>query len=162
MRLGGIDDVVIVIEPMADQGLDQLRRMLAVAVDEQHGAEAGVVEPGKQRRFLTEIARQRHHLDVERIRRQAARDAKRVVGAAVVDIDDFAGERAARRELLRDLDQPRMQALERGGFVVERHHDRQARGGAGRRRAGAAAARAQDVFLLGPGAHLLNSSMAYL
>ena len=65
VRLGGIDHVAAVIEPMADQCLDQSRRMLAVAVDEQHGAEPGVIEAGEQRRFLAEIARQRHHLDVE-------------------------------------------------------------------------------------------------
>ena len=41
--------------------------MLAVAVHEQDGAEAGVIEPGEQRRFLAEIARQRNHLNVERV-----------------------------------------------------------------------------------------------
>ena len=56
MSFGGIDDVAIVIEPMADQRLDQRRRMLAVAVDEQHRATAGMVEAGEQRRLLAEIA----------------------------------------------------------------------------------------------------------
>ena len=65
MRFGGIDDVATVIEPVPDQRLDQSRRMLAVAVDEHHGAEPGMIEAGEQRRLLAEIARQRHHLDVD-------------------------------------------------------------------------------------------------
>ncbi len=156
MRLGGIDHVVIVIEPMADQRFDQLRRMLAVAVDEQDGAEPGVVEAGQERRLLAEIARQRHHLDVERGGRQRARDGQRVVGAAVVDIDDFAGEPARRGKLLRHLDQAGVHARQRSGFVVGRNHDRQARGGAGQGGA------AQGISLVGPGAHLFDSSKAYL
>ncbi len=57
LRLGGVDHVAIVIEPVADQRFDQIRRMLAVAIDEQHGAAPGMIEAGKQRRLLAEIAR---------------------------------------------------------------------------------------------------------
>ena len=67
VRLGGIDHVVAVIEPARDQRVDQVGRMLAVAVHEQHGAEPGMVEAGEQGGLLAEIARQRDHLDVERI-----------------------------------------------------------------------------------------------
>ena len=67
MRLRGIDDVVAVIDPVVHQPLDQVGRMLAVAVHEHHGAAAGMVEPGHQGGFLAEIARQRHHLHVERV-----------------------------------------------------------------------------------------------
>ena len=122
--LGGVDHVVAVIEPMANQLFDQRRRMLAVAVDEHHGAEPGVVEAGQQRRFLAEIARQRHHLHVEPVGRKGARDGERVVGAAVVHIDDFAGERACPLQILRDVGEPRMQAFEAGALVVERNNDR--------------------------------------
>ena len=38
MRLRGEDDVVAVVEPVADQCLDQVGRMLAVGIHEQHGA----------------------------------------------------------------------------------------------------------------------------
>ena len=69
--------------------------MLAVAVDEEHGAAPGMIEAGEQRRLLAEIARQRHHLDVERVGRQAAGDGERAVAAAVVDIDHFAGRASA-------------------------------------------------------------------
>ena len=89
MRLGGVDDVVAVIEPIADELLDQRRRMLSVAVHEQHGAEAGVIEAGEQRRLLAEIARQRDDLDVETVGREFARSGERRVAAAVVDIDDL-------------------------------------------------------------------------
>ncbi len=92
MRLRRVDHVVAVIDPVRDQLFDQRRRMLAVAVHEQHRAAAGMVEAGHQRGLLAEIARQRHHLEVERVGGQAARDRQRVVGAAVVDIDHFAGE----------------------------------------------------------------------
>ena len=95
MRLRRIDDVVAVIDPVRDQLFDQARRMLAVAVHEQHRAAPGMVQPRHQRGFLAEIARQRHHLDVERVGGKRARDRKRGVGAAVVDIDHFAGEAVA-------------------------------------------------------------------
>ena len=76
MRLCRIDDVVAVIDPVADQLLDQGRRMLAVAVHEQHRAAPRMVEPRHQGGFLAEIARQRHHLNVERVGLQGARDAR--------------------------------------------------------------------------------------
>ena len=128
MRLGGIDHVIAAIEPVADQRFDQRRRMLAVAVDEQNRAEPGMIEAGEQRRLLAEIARQRDHLHVERVRRQGAGDGQRVVAAAVVDIDHFAGQRALGAESARDFDEPRVQTRERGRFVVERNHDREAGG----------------------------------
>src|SRR3984957_21153111 len=53
--LCGEDDIVALIEPMADQRLDQGRRMLAVAVHEQDGAETGMIEAGRERRFLAEV-----------------------------------------------------------------------------------------------------------
>src|SRR5262249_39946371 len=56
MRLGGVNDVVAAIEPMPDQRFDQRWRVLAVAVHEQHRTEPGVIEAGKQRRLLAEIA----------------------------------------------------------------------------------------------------------
>src|SRR5262249_42905120 len=62
MCLGGIDDVVTAIEPVCDQFSDQRRRVLPVGVHKQYRTVAGVIEPGKQRRFLAEIARQRYHL----------------------------------------------------------------------------------------------------
>ena len=127
MRLGGVDHVVAVIEPMADTSCStSVGRMLAVAVHEQHGAEARVVEPGEQRRLLAEIARQRDHLDVERLRRQPLRDAERGVAAAVVDIDDLGREAARLAQAAGDLDEPVVQGGKPVGLVEHRHHDRQA------------------------------------
>jgi hypothetical protein len=51
-----------------------------------------MVEAGHQGGLLAEIARQRNHLDIERVGRKIACDGKRIVAAAVIDIDDFAGE----------------------------------------------------------------------
>ena len=66
--------------------------MLTVAVDEQDGVEAGVIEAGEQRRLLAEVARQRDDLHIERCRRQAAGDCESVIATAVVDVDHFAAE----------------------------------------------------------------------
>ena len=79
MRLGGIDDVVAAIEPMADQRFDQRGRVLPVAIHEKHSAARGVVEAGRECRLLAEIAGQRQHLHVERCRRQRARNLQRIV-----------------------------------------------------------------------------------
>ncbi len=124
MGLGGEDDVIAAVEPMADQGFDQRRRVLAVAVHEQHGVEAGMVEAGEEGRFLAEVARQRHDLDVQRARGQALRDRQGLVAAAVVDINHLAGERAGGAQLTGDVDELGMQARQRAGLVVQRNDDR--------------------------------------
>ena len=108
---------------MPDQHFDQARRVLAVAVHEQHGAEPGVVEAGKQRRLLTEVARERKHLHVEDVGRQVARDRRGRIAAAVVDVDDLDMERARRLEPRHRLGDARVQPREPGRFVVHRHHD---------------------------------------
>ena len=54
--LRGIDDVIAVIQPVPHQRLYQRRRMLAVTIHEQHGAEAGMIETGQQGGLLAEIA----------------------------------------------------------------------------------------------------------
>jgi len=56
MSLGGIDHIVAALDPMFDQLLDQIRRMLTVAVHEQHCAAPGMVQSRHQRGFLAEIA----------------------------------------------------------------------------------------------------------
>jgi hypothetical protein len=127
--LGRIDDVVALVEPMRDQGLDQGRRMLAVAIHEQERAVARVVEAGEQRGLLAEIARQRHHLHVEDIGGQCARDRQGIVRAAVVDIDDLAGKLARLPQSRRDLGEPRVQVAQVFAFVEHRHDQRQPGGG---------------------------------
>src|SRR5262249_16811143 len=103
VRLGGVDDIEAAIEPMADQRLDQGGRMLAVAVHEQHRAEAGVIEAGEERRLLAEIARERNDLDVEINGGKSARRFEGGVAAAVVDIDHLARETADGLEPAGDL-----------------------------------------------------------
>ena len=101
MRLGGVDHVIAVIEPMADELVDQIGRMLAVAVDEQHRAVARMFEAGEQGGFLAEIARQRNHLHVDAAGGQGARDRKSIVARSVVDIDEFATKPARALQLAR-------------------------------------------------------------
>ena len=112
---------------MADQRLDQARRMLAVAIHEQHRAQPCVVEAREQRRLLAEIARQRHHLDVCARGRQRLRDLERRIPAAVVDIDDLRLQAAGLAQATGDLGDPLVQCGEPAGLVEQRHDDRQAR-----------------------------------
>jgi hypothetical protein len=111
---------------MGDELLDQGRRVLAVAVHEQDGAEAGMVEAGEQRRFLAEIARERDDLDIERIGGQGARCGERPVAAAVVDIDHLDREAAGRLERPGGLDDAGVQGGEVPRLVEQGHHDRKA------------------------------------
>ena len=64
--------------------------MLAVAVHEQDGAKARVIETGKERCFLAEIARERNGLHIECFCRKTLRYGERGVAAAVIHVDDFA------------------------------------------------------------------------
>ena len=123
MRLRGVDDVVAVLLPVAHQRLDQRRRVLPVAVHEQHGAATRVIEAGGERRLLAEIARQRDHLHVERCCRKIAREAERVVAAAVVDVDHLDREAARVGQVARHLGQALVQARQALRLVVERNHD---------------------------------------
>ena len=141
VRLGGVDHVVAVIEPARDQRLDQIGRMLAVAVHEQHGAEPGVIETGEQRGLLAEIARQRDHLHVERIGDERMGDLAGGVGAAVVDVDDFGAQPARGLEPARHGGDALVQGGEALGLVEYRHDDRQAGRGRRSRRGGAGFAR---------------------
>ena len=125
VRLGGIDHIEAAFDPVADQLLDQGGRMLAVAVHEQHRAEPGMVQPRHQRRFLAEIARQRHHLDVEPVGAKPARDVERRVGAAVIDIDDLAAEAVALPQRLRQRAEPLVQKGQPGCLIIEGDDDRQ-------------------------------------
>jgi len=124
MRFRGIDDIIAAIDPVTDQLFDQGRRMLAVAVHEQHGAPPCMVQPRHQGRFLAEIARQRHHLHVERIRCEAIGNCERRIGAAVVDIDDLAGKAVAPPEHARQIPDPLMQSREPRRLVINRNDDR--------------------------------------
>src|SRR5207237_4137590 len=92
MCLGRIDYVITAIDAVTDKLLDQIRRMLTIAVHEQDGPATGMVQSRHQSGFLAEIARQRDHLNIERIGRKPTRDGEGGIGAAVIDIDDLAVE----------------------------------------------------------------------
>ncbi len=126
VRLGGVDDVVAVIEPVPDQLIDECRRMLPVAVHEQHRAAAGMVETGKQRRLLAEVARERDDLHVEPVGGKGLCRGQRRVAAAVVDIDHLGGQAAPAPEPSRHLDKAGVQGRDVRRLVEQRHHDGQA------------------------------------
>ena len=126
MRLGGIDHVVAAIDPVADQLLDQVGRMLTVAVHEHDRAAPGMVQSRHQGGFLAEIARQRHHLNVERIGLERPRRSASVASVrAVIDIDDLAREAVTLPQRPGERDQTFMQSRKPGRLVKDGHDDRQ-------------------------------------
>ncbi len=84
-----------------------------------------MVQPRHQGGLLAEIAGQRHHLNIERIGGKPARNAERRVGAAIVDIDDLAGQRVAPPQRLCRFANSLVQKCQPGRLVVHGYHDRQ-------------------------------------
>jgi hypothetical protein len=83
-----------------------------------------MVEPRHQRRFLAEIARQRHYLNIERMGGKAVGDRERRIGRAVVDIDDLAGKAVALPQRACEIAEALMQRRKTRRLVVNRHDDR--------------------------------------
>ena len=83
-----IDDV-IALAPFGDHRDQGFGRVLQVDVHRHHGAPADMIEPGRQRGFLAEIARQRDRADARVGGVGIADFGQRAVGAAVVDEQDF-------------------------------------------------------------------------
>src|SRR2546423_8289663 len=150
MRLGGIDYVITVIDPVTDKLLDQISRMLTIAVHEQDGAARGMVQSRHQSGFLAEIARQRNHLDIERIGRKPARDGEGGISAAVIDIDDLAVKPVALPQSLGQTAQTFMQKREPGRLVVQRNDNgqslRRGRSGGGCQGGGGGTPGARSTF----------------
>ena len=99
--------------------------MLAVAIHEQHGAEPRMIETRQQGRFLAEVARQRHDLDVQCLGRQGVRHSQAVVAAAVIDIDHLGRKPALLPQLAGNLGELRVKLREAGALVEHGHDDRQ-------------------------------------
>lgn len=76
--------VVVAFKPAFDQFRDQLRRMLQVGVHEDGAVAARVVDGGRQRDLLAEVARKAQVAHAGVLRRQGAHNFKRGIGAAVV------------------------------------------------------------------------------
>ena len=125
MLLGGEHHVIVVVEPMSDQGFNQSRRMLSVAVDEQHRTQARIVEAREQRRLLAEVARQRDELHVRAGGRQLRRDGAGRVGAAVIDVDDLAFEATFLPQRPTAVGEPRVERGKSRRLVEQRDHYRQ-------------------------------------
>ncbi len=108
--------------------------MLAVAIHEQHGAEPRMIETRQQGRFLAEVARQRHDLDVQGLGRQGMRHRQAVVAAAVIDVDHLGRQATLLSQLAGNLGKPRVKPCEAGALVEHGDDDRQP--GVGRRPGG--------------------------
>ena len=80
---------VVAFTPQADQLGDQLGRVLQVAVHDDNGSTAGVLESGTHRRLVTEVAAQadNHRLLVLFVDR--VKEGGRCIAAAVVNQQHF-------------------------------------------------------------------------
>ena len=109
----------VALAPARDEALDHLGRVLEVGVHDHDGAPARVVEAGRDRHLLAEIAAERHRAD-PRLRGVAgANRRKRIVLAAVIDEHDLPG----RGDPLEDRHQPIAEGLDVGAFVEDRDDD---------------------------------------
>ena len=117
-RAAGINDVIALL-PASDEVGDQFGRVLQIGVDDHHRAPSGVINPGGQRDFLAEIARQRDQADTRILSMVGANHLGRCVFAAVVGENDLPGEtRGVQRRA-----SPR-QELGQHDFLVISGHDK--------------------------------------
>ena len=70
---------------MVEHLRDQLRRVLEIGVHHHHGVALGVIEAGRQRGLMAEVARQEDDADPRVGLGQTLEDGRRAVGRAVVD-----------------------------------------------------------------------------
>ena len=88
---------------MADELLDQLRRVLQVAVQQHAGVLGGQLHAAAERGLRAEIARMGDADDAAIVARMAADHLLGVVGAAVVDEDDLVVDVELGERLLQPL-----------------------------------------------------------
>ena len=89
-----VDDVVARL-PLRGELLDQLRRVLQVAVEQHHGVAGGDAHAAGEGALRAEVPRVVDDDDMRVARRQLGEDLLRVVRAAVVDEDDLVARRRA-------------------------------------------------------------------
>ena len=75
--------------------------MLEVGIHEDDRVAASPVEPGRQRRLMSEVARERYEANSRVSCRQEPQHLERAVGRPVVDIDQLPGD-ADGKENFRD------------------------------------------------------------
>jgi hypothetical protein len=117
-------DHVPPLAPHPDELGHQLRRILQVAVHDDHGVARRVLEPGADRHLMPEVARQPDDLQAGVAAVCLAQRLERPIGAAVVDQNRFPGADAGAVQRPRQsLDELWHDLL----LVVNRHHDREPR-----------------------------------
>ena len=105
---------------LLEETRDQLRRILQVAVHHDDDVSRRVVERGRERRLVAEVAGQRHPHDPRVPRGRGDDGGKGPVGAAVVHEHDLVG---AARELVQDRADPAQELRKDLLFVVQRDRD---------------------------------------
>src|ERR1051325_2022962 len=83
-----VDDLKTLL-PFFHQGGKNLRRILEVSVHDDHSVAPGVLDSRGDRRLVPEIPRETDHAHARIRSVQGGKVGKRVVGASVIDIDDF-------------------------------------------------------------------------
>ncbi|MNK78084.1 hypothetical protein D3C87_977030 [compost metagenome] len=83
------EDHVGTLLPLLDQQRNDVDRVLQVDIHGNHGIAAGVLQAGKQCRFLAEVAREIDQHDLIIRLRQCRSLFGRAVGAAIVDEHDL-------------------------------------------------------------------------
>ena len=125
--------VVEAFAPLRDELRDQLRRILAVGIEDQHRVVADMVQARGERGFLAEVARQAQQRDARIARGDRLQHRPRRIAAAVVDVQHATGQTVLRQSVEHGLE-ARMQQRERFGLVEGGDED----GQPGLRLAGAA------------------------
>ena len=104
-----------------DEPRDVARIVLEVAVGGDDDAAARVIEPGRERGCLPEVPPETNDAETRIVGLKPLEDLKRVVGAAIVDHDDFIRAAGGGQR----LGQLRIELFERRGLVSNRNDDAQ-------------------------------------
>jgi hypothetical protein len=108
--------------PFGHQARNQFRRILQVCIDDDHGIACGMVEAGGHRHFLAEVAAEIGDADALVCVVQSQQHTQRVVGAAIVYVQDVRGE----IEPLQHAPEAVLELLEHGRLVEYRNDDAEA------------------------------------
>ena len=117
---------VVALEKSSNELRNDLRHILQIAVHDDRGVSADVVERGSQRRLMTEVARERHHDDARIFPRHLFQNRHRAVHASVVHKEKLV--RPARYLVQHDSRAPH-QLRERSLFVVNGNRHRETKSG---------------------------------
>ena len=111
---------LVALAPERDHLERHLRRILQIAIDQDHGVAAGEVESSRDRELVAEVPGQEEELDPLVAGAQLAHHLAAAVGAAVVHEDELA----VAVDLPGDGVEPAVQLGEHLLLVAHRHDER--------------------------------------